>query len=202
MTIRLTPRRALLTGAAVALLALAGCGGADHGSTGAGHGTATATASPSAGAVFNDADVAFAQHMIVHHRQAVEMAGLAPERAASAAVKKLAADIEAAQAPEISTMTGWLGTWGATVPEAGHDSGHETMPGMMSDADMTALAAAKGAAFDERFLTMMIAHHEGAITMAGEVAAKGSDPAAKALAATIVTDQQAEIAEMRALLAK
>ncbi|GGN50551.1 uncharacterized protein (DUF305 family) [Actinoplanes campanulatus] len=196
MTTRTMP---LFTAAAVALITLAACGG-DHGSSS--HGAATPVASPSAGAVFADADVAFAQHMVVHHRQAVEMAVLAPERAASAEVKKLAAAIEAAQAPEISTMTGWLGAWGAAVPEAGHDSGHETMPGMMSDADMTALAAAKGAAFDERFLTLMIAHHEGAITMAGEASAKGANPEAKALAAAIVTDQRAEIAEMRALLAE
>ena len=73
---------------------------------------------------------------------------------------------------------------------------------MMSDADMTTLAAARGAAFDEQFLAMMIKHHEGAIAMAGEEAAQGSSAEAKALAARIVTDQRAEIATMRGLLAK
>ncbi|MEV6600056.1 DUF305 domain-containing protein [Actinoplanes sp. NPDC051346] len=199
-------RRAVLAGAVATVFALTGCGGGDHTSAGSsGHGsTPTAPAgSPAPGAVFNDADVAFAQHMIVHHRQAVEMAALADSRAANAQVKKLAATIKAAQDPEVATMSGWLSDWGKPVPGAdAHGNEHESMPGMMSKADMTKLADATGAAFDKQFLTMMIAHHEGAITMAGKESAEGSNPTAKALAAKIAADQQAEILAMKDLLTK
>ncbi|HEX8347247.1 MAG TPA: DUF305 domain-containing protein [Actinoplanes sp.] len=200
-------RRARLAGAAtVTLFAVSACGGGDHTSTGAsGHGSTSAaqTGSAAPGAVFNDADVAFAQHMIVHHRQAVEMAVLADTRAANAQVKELAGKIKAAQDPEITTMTGWLNAWGKPAPEPGaHGSGHESMPGMMSDADMKKLTDSTGAAFDKQFLTMMIAHHEGAITMANDEASGGSNPEAKALATKIVADQRAEITQMKDLLTK
>ena len=202
-------RRAVLAGAATtALLLLSACGG-EYTSTGSsGHGSTTTTAptgSAAPGAVFNDADVAFAQHMIVHHQQAVEMAALADGRAANAQVKALASKIKAAQDPEITAMTGWLTEWGrpTTAPAGGgHGSGHESMPGMMSDAEMKKLTGATGAGFDKQFLSMMIAHHEGAITMANEETAKGSNPQAKALAAKIVADQRAEITEMKDLLTK
>jgi len=92
--------RKTLTAAIVAasLLTLAACGNEDGSDSAAGQ---------------NDADVAFAQQMIPHHQQAVEMAQLAETRAESPEVKDLAADIEAAQDPEIETMTGWLDSWGA-----------------------------------------------------------------------------------------
>ena len=188
--------------AAAASLVLSGCGGDSSGSDGGTHhGGGAATASAPAGAAgFNDADVAFAHHMIEHHRQAVAMARLAATRASDAGVKELAGSIEAAQQPEIDTMSGWLTAWG--VPASAPAVDHGSMPGMMSDADMTTLAAARGAAFDEQFLAMMIKHHEGAIAMAGEEAAQGSSAEAKALAARIVTGQRAEIATMRGLLGK
>ncbi|MFB9895281.1 DUF305 domain-containing protein [Planobispora takensis] len=150
-------------------------------------------------AAFNDADVAFAQMMIPHHRQAVEMAELAETRAADPEIRELAAKIKAAQDPEIATMTGWLTSWGAPVePEGGH-GGHD-MPGMMTGQDMTALEEARGAAFDRMFAERMIAHHEGAVEMAETERAQGSDPEARRLAATVATAQQAEIEQMRRLL--
>jgi uncharacterized protein (DUF305 family) len=198
-------RAGLLAGAAVTTaLLLSGCGGGDHGTstgTGMNHGAPTASAAASPGVTFNDADVMFAQMMIPHHREAVEMAAMAAGRAADARVKDLAVKIEAAQQPEIDTMTGWLAAWGsAPMPDMSGSMDHGGMPGAMSEADMAALHDARGAAFDERFLTMMIEHHEGAVEMAQEQVAKGSNPQAKALAATIVTDQQAEIATMRQIL--
>jgi uncharacterized protein (DUF305 family) len=206
------PRRALLAGAtATALLALSACGddmsgsGMDHGSVPAASAPASTASAAAGAAAFNDADVMFAQMMTVHHREAVEMAGLAATRAADAEVKALAAKIKAAQQPEISTMTGWLGAWGQPAPEPGMAMpamGHGAMPGAMSAADMTKLAAAEGAAFDKQFLTMMIAHHEGAVTMAQDELKDGSNTDAKALARKIVTDQQAEIATMRSLLGR
>ncbi len=201
-------RRGLLTGAAVTTaLLLSACGGGDHetsGDTGMNHGAAAATASAAApaGATFNDADVMFAQMMIPHHREAVEMAAMADGRAAGAQVKDLAAKIKAAQQPEIDTMAGWLTAWGKTpMPDMSGGMDHGGMPGAMSKADMAALQAAKGAAFDKQFLTLMIEHHEGAVEMAQEQVSKGSNQEAKALAATIVTDQQAEIATMKQILA-
>ena len=154
---------------------------------------------------FNDADVAFAQGMIPHHRQAVEMAQLAPDRASSPEVKELAENIESAQEPEIETMTNWLEAWGEDVPAedegmAGMDHGGETMPGEMTEEEMTELEAASGAEFDQMFLTMMIQHHEGAIEMAKTEQSEGENPDALELAKQIETDQTAEIQTIEELL--
>ncbi len=198
-------RRGMLAGAAVtATLVLSACGG-DHSPSGSGmnHGgtTPATSAAPANAAAFNDADVTFAQMMIPHHQQAVEMAAMADGRASSAEVKDLAAKIKGAQQPEIDTMNQWLTAWGK--PTAAPDMGHGSAThGMMSDADMATMMDAKGADFDKRFLTMMIAHHEGAVTMAGDETAKGSHVDAKALAEKIITDQRTEITTMRGMLGK
>ncbi|MCX4387017.1 DUF305 domain-containing protein [Micromonospora peucetia] len=208
MTTRTLARRAALAGATLtAALALTACGGDGHSSPEMGHGT-PGTGGPSAtatgAAAFGDADAMFAQMMIPHHQQAVEMADLAATRAADPEVKRLAAEIKAAQAPEIATMSGWLTAWGRPVPSPGAEMPHmdHGMPGMMSDADMTKLAAASGREFDRQFLTMMIAHHEGAVTMARDEIAKGVNAEAKALAGQIVSSQQAEIDTMRKILGR
>ncbi|WP_030340007.1 DUF305 domain-containing protein [Streptomyces sp. NRRL S-1022] len=197
-------RAALATVAVTGALVLAACGG-DSDSGGGAHGGHGTSAAPSASATSHNAqDVAFAQGMIPHHRQALEMAKLAAGRAASARVKDLASRIEKAQDPEIRTMTGWLTSWGEDVPMAGMDhSGHSGMPGMsgmMSEADMSALEKATGKDFDTRFLTLMVEHHRGAVAMAATEQAKGRSGAAKAMADDIVTAQNAEIKEMRQLL--
>ncbi|MFF0328709.1 DUF305 domain-containing protein [Nonomuraea angiospora] len=162
---------------------------------------AATTASASPAAAFNDADVMFAQMMIPHHQQAVEMADLAGTRAADKEVKELAAKIKAAQDPEIQTMKGWLTAWGKPMPSEGmdHGMGHD-MPGMMSEDDMKKLEAAKGGAFDRQFAELMIAHHNGAIQMARTEQAQGSNAEAKELAKTIETAQQAEVAQLREIL--
>ncbi|GAA0940012.1 DUF305 domain-containing protein [Virgisporangium aurantiacum] len=192
-------RRALLPFAAVAVFALAGCGGDEDTGSGMDHGSDTSTAGGTSSQTFNDADVTFAQNMIAHHQQAVEMADLAASRAASTEVKTLATQIKAAQQPEIDTMTAWCKAWGKpTVPAGGHD-GH-SMPGMMSTQDMDTLKAARGAAFDKQFAQMMIDHHTGAIQMAQEVQKNGSNPEVKKLAADIEKVQQAEIASLKKVL--
>jgi len=152
----------------------------------------------------NTADVTFAQQMIPHHEQAVQMANLAPMQAQSAEVEQLAADIEAAQGPEIKTMTGWLKSWGEDVSMAGMDGGNSSMdmPGLMSTADMNQLMAAKGADFDMMFLTMMISHHEGAIQMAKDEQSNGKNPDAIALAKSIESAQTTEITKMQGMLQK
>ncbi|MER6590322.1 DUF305 domain-containing protein [Micromonospora purpureochromogenes] len=202
-------RRAVLTGAALsALLVTAACGddmaGMDHGG-GTPAASAPTSAQPGATGV-NDADVMFAQMMMPHHRQAVEMADLAPTRASDPEVKDLAAKIKAAQDPEIATMTDWLTAWGkSTATPGGHD-GHNMgtpmpgmssgmpggMPGMASEEQMNELEAAEGAEFDKMFVEMMIAHHKGAIEMARTEQADGANAEAKALAAKIAADQTAE----------
>ncbi|SNX58026.1 uncharacterized protein SAMN06272735_2502 [Streptomyces sp. TLI_55] len=211
-TIR-TRRAAVLAVATVtAALVLTACGGDDSGHA-AGHGT-SASPTASASTAHNAQDVSFAQGMIPHHRQALEMAGLAADRASSADVKDLAARIEKAQDPEIETMSGWLKAWGEDVPAAtgsaesmpgmdhGADSGMSGMPGMMGDADMAKLEKASGKAFDTMFLTMMVEHHEGAVAMAKTEKAKGAYDPATAMADDIVTGQTAEIEEMNKLLGK
>ncbi|GIG28724.1 DUF305 domain-containing protein [Cellulomonas marina] len=217
----------LLAGATALVVAagLAACGGSDGGAgaaSGAASGADGATAS--AGATHAAADVAFAQMMVVHHEGAIDMADLAVERAGSEDVRALAGRISAAQGPEIATMTGWLEAWGEDVSadaEAGHDmeghdteghdmeghggSGHDmagmTMDGLTQEEAMAELEGLEGAAFDRRFLELMVAHHEGAVTMAEQELEEGRAPEATELAGRVVEDQTAEIAQMRELLA-
>lgn len=186
-------------------LALAACGGEDSTSKPEGSAASASASTVTAQATsHNQQDVMFAQGMIPHHQQAIDMAEIAATRATMPEVKQLASAIEAAQGPEIQQMTGWLKSWGATVPptdmgDMGHDMG-DMGDGMMSDADMAKLNKLSGKAFDKAFLTMMIEHHEGAIAMARTEQASGRFPEAKAMAGEIVTSQTAEITKMRELL--
>jgi uncharacterized protein (DUF305 family) len=156
----------------------------------------------------NADDVTFAQQMIPHHSQALDMAKLVPSRSTNPKVIDLAGRIEKAQDPEIKQMQGWLATWGASstssMPGMTHESmpgmSHDSMPGMMSADDMTKLQAAKGTDFDKMWLDMMIKHHQGAVDMAKTELSKGSNTDAKALAQKIIDAQQAEITEMQGLL--
>ncbi|MFI7702634.1 DUF305 domain-containing protein [Nonomuraea sp. NPDC049480] len=196
-------RKISLAAAAGALALLTACGGGGGGSM-AGHEGMSSSSAPAAtassaqpSATFNDGDVMFAQMMIPHHEQAVEMAGLASTRASDPEVKELATKIKAAQAPEIQTMKDWLTDW-SVHPDSG-GMGH-SMPGVMSEEDMKKLEAAKGKAFDKLFVQQMIAHHNGAIEMAKTEQANGSDPKAKELAKTIETTQQAEAEQLQKIL--
>lgn len=153
---------------------------------------------------FNDDDVMFAQMMIPHHEQAVELADIAldPAVGASYAVKVLAAQIKGAQDPEIAMMKSLLSTWGkSTAMDSSMDHG-DMMSGMLSADDVANLATLRGAEFDRAWTEAMIAHHEGAIEMALDVQLNGANMAVKTLADAIVTGQEAEIDEMKRLLAK
>ncbi|KJE23541.1 hypothetical protein FF36_02247 [Frankia torreyi] len=208
-------RLTLLIAAALAAIVLTACG--NDGSNGS---TSTGAAD------HNAADVTFAQNMIPHHRQAIDMADLAETRASHPEVKTLARQIRAAQAPEIATMVGWLNAWKQpTVPPGGDSgSGHGMgdhgsttmmpggtmtgmmpggpMAGMMSDDDMARLKMGTGPAFDKMFLTMMIAHHRGAITMAKTETRDGLYTPAKRLAENIQNTQNTQITTMQTLLTK
>ncbi|MEH0448626.1 MULTISPECIES: DUF305 domain-containing protein [unclassified Streptomyces] len=212
---RTPAQRAAVSAATVAAaLLLAACGGGD--SSGGGSTAAPGSTSSSAGAgvtaaAHNAQDVSFAQGMIPHHRQALEMARLAAGRASSARVEDLASRIEKAQEPEIRTMSGWLTSWGEDVPESsdstaesmpGMDHSGSAMPGMMDGSDMAALAKASGKDFDSMFLAMMVDHHQGAVDMATTEKSKGVYAPATSLAGDIVAAQTAEIAEMNKLLGK
>ncbi len=160
---------------------------------------------------FNATDVGFAQGMIPHHAQAVEMADLALEKSTNADVLALAKQIKASQNPEIQTMSGWLQSWGQKVPSTdsmsggGHDMtdmGGMMMDGMMTEADMEKLESSSGTAFDRLWMELMIQHHEGAVRMSEDELKDGKNPDVKALAQTIVTSQQAEISTMNSLLSK
>ncbi|RZT85675.1 uncharacterized protein (DUF305 family) [Pseudonocardia sediminis] len=200
---------ALAATSLAAALVLSACGSGDSPGTAAGAppvpSSAASPGSQQVSAEHNAADIAFVQGMIPHHRQAVEMAKLADDRAGDG-VKDLATRIEQAQGPEIEQMRGFLTAWGA--PESGPMSsmpGMESgamggMQGMMSGQEMAQLGQASGAEFDRMFLQMMTAHHEGAVQMARTELSAGVNPQAKALAQQIIDAQQAEITEMRGLL--
>lgn len=213
--------------AAASALALSACNSGDQPSgMQMGSSSAPAPASNQQAAGHNNDDVAFAQQMIPHHKQALDMAKMVSSRSTNPKVVDLAGRIDKAQDPEIQQMQGWLTAWGAasssasampgmsdhtmpgmsSMPGMGSSSSMPmpggSMPGMMSDADMAKLDTMKGAEFDKMWLGMMIKHHQGAVDMAKTELAKGSNADAKALAQKIIDGQQAEITEMQGLLSQ
>jgi uncharacterized protein (DUF305 family) len=188
---------------------LAGCSGSAQGH-GDMPGMATGSSSVSVPVPQGDhtqADVTFAQQMVPHHQQAVEMAKLVPSHSTNQKVLELASQIQQAQDPEIQKMTGWLQTWGAPAPTTGMNMpgmnmpgmDHGSMPGMMTSDDMTKLGQVKGAAFDRLWLQMMIQHHQGAVEMAKTELQQGASNEAKQLAQQIIDTQQKEIATSQLL---
>ncbi|GAA2473434.1 DUF305 domain-containing protein [Streptomyces thermolineatus] len=149
----------------------------------------------------NSADIAYMRMMPVHHRQALVMTGLAAEHAEDSRVRRIAARIAAAQKPEIEAMEAWLDT---NAPDDGgeeHDNhGGADMPGMATEEQLEELRAARGERFDELFLKLMIAHHQGAVTMATDVTSDGNDPYIEETATDVIASQTAEISRMRAML--
>lgn len=200
----MTLRRFAVPTIALALTAtLAACGSDDSSSADTAAAGSEAPVGSTASAALNAADVEFAQGMIAHHEQAIEMAEIAldPNIGASAEVVDLATRIKGAQDPEVNLMTEWLTAAGEPVAmdaSEGHDM--SSMEGMMTAEQMDAMAAMMGPEFDQMWLEMMIAHHEGAIAQSQTVKANGSNADVLALADQIITAQQAEITEMQALL--
>ena len=162
---------------------------------------------------FTAADTEFMTGMIGHHAQALVMSALAPTNGASEEVQTLAARIINAQQDEIATMQRWLRDRGQPVPEVHitgtelmvHGAGehHMHMPGMLTDEQMQELEEAQGATFDRLFLTYMIQHHGGAITMVDDLFSTdgaAQDGAAFKLASEVHVDQRTEIARMQRML--
>jgi uncharacterized protein (DUF305 family) len=160
---------------------------------------------------YTAADVRFISGMIGHHAQAVLMAGWAPTHGASRAVRVLCERIVVAQRDEIAFMQRWLGERGKPVPEAdashdlmpGMEGMHEMMPGMLTADELRRLDAARGAEFDRLFLTFMIRHHQGAITMVEQLFANpgaGQDDNVFKFASDVQADQSTEIDRMTSML--
>ncbi|MEO6122193.1 MAG: DUF305 domain-containing protein [Ilumatobacteraceae bacterium] len=197
--------RNIIALASIAAFGFTACGSDEKSGSSTSGTTASeaATTGAATGAAFNDADAEFAQGMIPHHEQAIEMADIAldPTVGASDVVKELATRIKGEQDPEIQLMTGWLTAWGQPIQMTA-DSTHDmsSMEGMMSADDMDMLSSAMGVGFDKIWQEMMIKHHDGAIAMAQAEKANGSNPEALALADQIIVAQQTEIDEMTANL--
>lgn len=215
--------------AACACLAAAACGsgGAAGGAAAPGERPSEAAEGQPAASSHTDADVDFMRGMIHHHAQAVVMARMVPDRAASPALDRLAARILNSQGTEISLMADWLrdrdepvpgqaapavraagaergrdAAASELVPPGGWDAGPQ-MPGLLSDAQMARLEAAEGEDFDRLFLTYMIEHHRGAVAMVDElVRSPGAAREASVfrLASGIRADQSTEIDRMRTML--
>jgi uncharacterized protein (DUF305 family) len=152
------------------------------------------------------ADAAFMQGMIPHHQQALEMTALVAARTESRDIRLLALRIELSQQDEINLMKGWLRQRNEPVPgegEHGAHVGHGLMPGMLTADEMAQLAAARGAEFDRLFLSFMIRHHEGALTMVAQLfgsSGGGQQTEIYQFAADVDADQSMEIARMKKLL--
>jgi uncharacterized protein (DUF305 family) len=204
------PLAALLAAALCAGAGTAGAQTTGHTHGGHQHG-APVTRMPTDAERWTEADARFMTAMIGHHAQAVEMSRLAPTRAENAAVRRLAERIINAQVDEIATMQGWLRDRGLPVPEphAAHGAGHEghgggLMPGMLTPEQMARLEQARGPAFDQLFLQMMIQHHRGAVAMVTELFGSygaGQDETVFKFASDVNVDQTTEIARMQRMLA-
>jgi uncharacterized protein (DUF305 family) len=160
-----------------------------------------------------DADVKFMQGMIHHHAQALDMVALLEKNTGSDDMRKLGERIRISQRDEIGMMQRWLRARGQEAPDphAMHMPGmmgmdHEMvmMPGMLTQEEMEHLATLKGVEFDRAFLTGMIKHHGGALTMVHDLFATpgaGQESIIFAFASDVEADQQMEIDRMRGMLA-
>ncbi|MCP2354988.1 uncharacterized protein (DUF305 family) [Nonomuraea thailandensis] len=141
----------------------------------------------------------FAEGMIPHHRQALEMTSMVEARTSTATIRAFARQITAAQRPEIKAMTAWLAELDRSVPD-GHRHEQGASYGMATQEELNALRAARGTVFDRMFLQLMTRHHEGAVKMAGEQLAGGRDQRMRMMAKDVYSGQSIEIARMRQIL--
>jgi uncharacterized protein (DUF305 family) len=187
----------------------AGCSG-EKASTGesAGHDMAAMSSMPPVtipeGAIYTEADVRFMQGMIAHHAQAIYMSQLAASRKASPRLLKFATKIDQSQRTEIIQMQDWLRANRQWVPDTSSYRGM-MMPGMLTDAQLKQLDAARGTDFDRLFLELMIKHHEGALKMVADLHAApraAQDVDVSVFANDVEIVQTAEIATMHQMLAE
>ena len=206
-------RTSILIVTGLAALAAAACGATSANT--AGETTAPSTLERAARAdsvrhSYTEADVAFMSGMIHHHAQALLMAEMAPTHEAGPALRIMADRIHLGQSDEIALLSRWLRDHGQPVPDSAsvalhvRGGGHEVhMPGMLSAAQLAELDAARGPEFDRLFLTYMIRHHQGAITMVEELFGSHGGAQGEAvfkLASDIAADQASEITRMKSML--
>lgn len=154
------------------------------------------------GAIFTEADVRFMQGMIAHHAQAIYMANMAAAHGAEPRLLKFAQKIAQSQTAEIALMQGWLHENGQFATDSSSWR-HMMMPGMLTADQLKQLEAAQGKEFDRLFLTFMIQHHEGALSMVKELFAApnaAQDVDVSVFATDVRTVQTAEIGIMRQML--
>ena len=156
---------------------------------------------------YNAADVAFATNMVPHHKQAVDLAAMVPERSANNELGRLASEITATQVPEINILNVFLVQWNENPEIGSGENGGEhaahaehAMKGMVDQATMTRLESLEGPEFDRLWLESMISHHQGAVEMAKAEVADGKNVDAIAMAEMMITTQEAEIAQMQQML--
>ncbi|MFV0427610.1 MAG: DUF305 domain-containing protein [Beutenbergiaceae bacterium] len=148
------------------------------------------------------ADINFAQMMIGHHMQALDLVDLARQHSDNEELLALADEIEAAQGPEIEQMSWWVAQdWGYEVLDPADHEDH-VMPGMMTRDELTHLATLTGAEFDQAWLEGMIFHHQGAIDMANDELAAGTVPQVREMAQEVIAVQQGEIDRMRIMISE
>lgn len=157
-------------------------------------------ASDAQSAKHNAADVTFAQKMIPHHQQALDMSAMVPSHTANDNVIVMAKHIAADQQAQIDTLQGLLQAWGQSPAPTHMDHPGMAMDGMVDDATMAQLPTLKGAAFDDLWLRSMIKHHQGAVAMAEPETAQGENAVAVKMAKNIIDWQQLEIGRMNAIL--
>jgi uncharacterized protein (DUF305 family) len=202
--------RATVVGLALAAVAFVSCTAASSGAGPAivrpgAPGEATRAATPAERVApprpaYAPADVRFMQHMIVHHAQALVMTEMVGERTDNEQIRLLARRISDSQNSEMALMRSWLEAREEPVADAhAQHGGTVPMPGMLSEAELDSLRAARGAAFDGLFLDFMIRHHEGALAMVADLfaAGGGEEPEVFQVASHVDADQRTEIERMR-----
>lgn len=203
------PSRGLITTLVVVIALALGAAGFALGTVTGGKDLSSAVPVPSDSSV----EVGFARDMITHHQQAIEMAGVTRDNSTDPAVKLLAFDIETGQLDQVGQMQGWLQTWGKNpnnpgqpmdwMPASESHMDHSVdglMPGMATEAQLTALRSARGKALDVLFLQLMIRHHQGGIPMAQYAIDHASQPVVRDLAEAMVKAQSAEVINMERML--
>lgn len=159
------------------------------------------------GSPFTDEDAAFLEGMRAHHQQALEMTALVPERAGREDLRLFAERMHISQEGEVELIDGWLEeheaalerTGGSHGSHDGHDD-HAGMPGMLTPAELDAMEAASGERFVQLFLIGMTKHHQGALTMVGDLLATdgaAADPRLYQFASDVDSDQRIELDRMQ-----
>ncbi len=203
----MTPITVRLIAALSALLVLAGCGGGDDVSEASSTGrqipeTPVITGTP---ASHNAADITFAETMVKHHQQAIDLSRMVAAASTNPDLIALADQIIATQQPEINILNVFLVQWNEnpdaqTDPETGDDPLEPSIQGMVDDATVAQLQSLRGAEFDRLWLQSMIAQHQGGVDMADDEMAVGVNVDAIAIAKTIAAGLGSQIVSMKQML--